>query len=505
MSHKISILFPLLGLSCAQQFNHGMFPIHQGASTSQEQGRQAYGATGYDQVAQQEYDRKLEKAFQTVSFKDIHLLAQDCRLASCFNVELLLSTLCILIPSDHEFAENTCELLISQLLALEASGDYKRISQPNIAKEGLTLLQLAIQYKRTGIALKLINKFKEVSESKRAAIINTLGGSTHRTALHIAVQKNDVEIVKQLLAVPGIDINAKDKMGIVPCYLAMFRSNQKIVDLLRGNGAKVDNQAIKLYKKTNLTGSTRHRSTKSEEQAPYDDQFMNAGRSGKVPEICRLAKDPRVHKLRNIRGIIYALYYILRAPHSDDNVAAAFVLTDRFVEEKDFRSQEVSEENGNMCNYAENYSQFLKLAMKNNYEKIVEKLITNIEKQENSLGIINYKENVLGEPLLHYLINLKNQNEEKKNQWIQMLLNVPGINLDIQDNSGCTPLQKARKLCNDAVVTLLLNKGATVNVQDKSGLTSFGCVGRLQSQSVQGSVQSEVVELFSDVQVESVS
>jgi len=264
MSHKISILFPLLGLSCAQQFNHGMFPIHQGASTSQEQGRQADGAAAYDPVAQQEPRKKSAK------------------------------------------------------------------------------------------------------------------------------------------------------------------------------------------------------------QEIYESDFMKAVLSREVRQICRLVKHSRVHKLRSIRSIIDALYYILREPHSNDNATAASVLVDRFVKEKDFRSQEFSEGNGNMYNYVDKYNQLLKLAIEKNYEKIVKKLIKNIKHQDDPVAIINYTQRRGGEPLLHYLIKLTNQKTKK---WVEMLLDVPGIKLDLQDNSGCTPLHEAIKIYNQAIVTLLLAKGATVDLQDNFGYT----------------------------------
>ena len=59
------------------------------------------------------------------------------------------------------------------------------------------------------------------------------------TSLHIAVQYNDIKIVKSLI-LKGADVNAVDNNGNTPLHLAIIYERVEIVELLLSNGADVN-------------------------------------------------------------------------------------------------------------------------------------------------------------------------------------------------------------------------------------------------------------------------
>ena len=62
-----------------------------------------------------------------------------------------------------------------------------------------------------------------------------------RTALHIAVERNDVDLVDFLLQQPGVLVNTKDKKGQqTPLYLAVKNKSPQMVEMLLETGANLE-------------------------------------------------------------------------------------------------------------------------------------------------------------------------------------------------------------------------------------------------------------------------
>ena len=62
-----------------------------------------------------------------------------------------------------------------------------------------------------------------------------------RTALHLAVEQKDVDILHYLLSRRDIDIDPKDaKMNQTPLYLAVKGRHPQMVEMLVENGANVE-------------------------------------------------------------------------------------------------------------------------------------------------------------------------------------------------------------------------------------------------------------------------
>ncbi len=66
---------------------------------------------------------------------------------------------------------------------------------------------------------------------------NTVRDNRGHTALHWACTNNHLHVVKYLLALPDIDVNAIDKDHITPLHIASHRGYYKIVRLLLEHGA----------------------------------------------------------------------------------------------------------------------------------------------------------------------------------------------------------------------------------------------------------------------------
>merc|ERR1712142_1230348 len=69
-----------------------------------------------------------------------------------------------------------------------------------------------------------------LSDEKCSASI--LNESEREAALTLAAKNGNSEIVKMLLAFPGIDVNIKDAEGCFPLYRAMEKNNPEIVEML---------------------------------------------------------------------------------------------------------------------------------------------------------------------------------------------------------------------------------------------------------------------------------
>ena len=79
------------------------------------------------------------------------------------------------------------------------------------------------------------------SRGGNMARVNTTN-KAGRTALHLAVEQKDVDILHYLLSRRDIDVDPKDdKMNQTPLYLAVKGRHPQMVEMLVENGANVVN------------------------------------------------------------------------------------------------------------------------------------------------------------------------------------------------------------------------------------------------------------------------
>lgn len=166
------------------------------------------------------------------------------------------------------------------LLALE-----HWINQPIVEEDEKTLLQVALQHQNVDFTRTLLacgaraDLFNDVLDN--APIHNAVesGSLEHvvallenqfnkadpnitlqpsgRTAVHLAVEKGNLDILERLLQEPNINVNAKDNQGgNTPLFLAAKRKNGEAVKLLLEHGASltdmVGNRSVKAAIKDNL-------------------------------------------------------------------------------------------------------------------------------------------------------------------------------------------------------------------------------------------------------------
>lgn len=125
-----------------------------------------------------------------------------------------------------------------------------------------------------------------------------------------------------------------------------------------------------------------------------------------------------------------------------------------------------------------NKEQELISAVKNDYSKVVQELLANLN---NSDGFNINSKDKLGLSALHYAI-------KSKNKCIISLLLDSNADIDIQDINGFTPLIATTEQCNYDIAKLLLARGANVNIKDIYGFTALIVAAK------SGSV--EIVELL---------
>ena len=64
--------------------------------------------------------------------------------------------------------------------------------------------------------------------------------------IHEAAEEGNIEVVKQHLAA-GVGVNAKNKKGMPPLHLSIYKDNREIVELLIDKGADVNAKAVGGY------------------------------------------------------------------------------------------------------------------------------------------------------------------------------------------------------------------------------------------------------------------
>jgi hypothetical protein len=70
-----------------------------------------------------------------------------------------------------------------------------------------------------------------------AAATALFAGGDNATALHIAASRGDVEMVEALISA-GANVNAENKKGFTPLFLAEVRCQEKVEAILKAAGGK---------------------------------------------------------------------------------------------------------------------------------------------------------------------------------------------------------------------------------------------------------------------------
>jgi len=150
------------------------------------------------------------------------------RLTISMSVLLLLASLAL----DNAFAQQPGKSLNQAVV----DGDIDRVKSlisegadlnPKKNIMGWTLLQTAIQNRRTEIVTLLIDKGADIKAKDNRG----------RTPLHFAAETGQKEVVEQLIA-KGAEINVTDGRADNALSLAKKNNNKEIIDLLVKNGAQ---------------------------------------------------------------------------------------------------------------------------------------------------------------------------------------------------------------------------------------------------------------------------
>jgi ankyrin repeat protein len=121
-----------------------------------------------------------------------------------------------------------------------ATGNLERVRE--LVKENAELVNAFAADGFFPLGLAAFFGYRAIAEFllKNGAEVNTAARNAQRvTALHGAVARRDVEIVKMLLE-RGADANAKQERGFVPLHDAAANGNLALVQLLVRHGARVD-------------------------------------------------------------------------------------------------------------------------------------------------------------------------------------------------------------------------------------------------------------------------
>jgi ankyrin repeat protein len=102
-----------------------------------------------------------------------------------------------------------------------------------------TLLQYAAEGGHFLMTKSLIDFQRKCAPEKLGEMINAQD-SDQRTSLHLAAFRERKDIVRLLLQQEGIDVNAVDRYGQTPLYLAIEKGSDEIVELLWKKGAVLE-------------------------------------------------------------------------------------------------------------------------------------------------------------------------------------------------------------------------------------------------------------------------
>lgn len=279
------------------------------------------------------------------------------------------------------------------------------------------------------------------------------------TALHEAIRHNEMEVIHQLLKSKVIKLDVKNDSGRTPLMVASERDDIDIVKLLIGAGADLNVQIPSgLYKgETALHIATRQNHQEVVQHIIYGGADLNIKEDG--------GKTPLM--MASERGNL-EIAKMLIAAGADVNVQipgglykgqTALHIATR-VNKIDVVQELVNAPKINLNIQDSSGETPLMIASEKGNKEVTQMLINaganpNIQKPS---GL--YK----GQTALHIASRIN------RIEIVELLVKAPNINLNIQDDTGETPLMIAAEKDNPEVTQILVSSGANPNVQKPGGL-----------------------------------
>ncbi|WP_300721395.1 ankyrin repeat domain-containing protein, partial [uncultured Brachyspira sp.] len=286
--------------------------------------------------------------------------------------------------------------------------------EKNILKDN-NPLYLAVKDKNTEMVESLLSQQKNIN-------INAIDINM-KTLLHLAIEKNNMEMVQLLLSQPGIDINAEDSRGYTPLHLAIEKNNREMVQLLLSQpGIDINAEDSRGYTPLHLA---------------VDEKNM---------EIAQLLLSQQ------------ELYININAKNNYDCTPLYLAVKNKHIEMINLLLLQPD-----VQIYSENLNNPFVLAIINKSYEIIKLLIPEL----NTIDINTSKKD---ENIMNILLIWAVKHKNKK--IVQLLLKQPGIDVNINDNNGYTPLHLAVDEKNMKMIRLLLSQpGINMNAKDNNGDT----------------------------------
>lgn len=124
--------------------------------------------------------------------------------------------------------------IVKMMLAAGANAGYGSPLEDAVKKNHTEIVKLLLA--APGIDVNAGNPLSVAVRNQNAEIVKLLlaapGIKVNNILLNTAIEKGNIEIVKSLLAYPGINVNVKASDGEFPLYYAALKSNADIVKLL---------------------------------------------------------------------------------------------------------------------------------------------------------------------------------------------------------------------------------------------------------------------------------
>lgn len=299
--------------------------------------------------------------------------------------------------------------------------------------DGLSALALAIQYGNQEVIKAIVNhpKFDINKQSENG-----------QTQLHKAIEADNLGLLMVLLSIPRINLNLWTMYGDTPLHRAASKGQFSAVQALIAHGA--DPNAC------NLQGETPLHRAIEEKHSEIAELLIKT--HGIHLNIQNRYGDSPLHRAVSLgqRDVVQQLLIFranknLRNCDLDTPLHRAIVTNHDGIALDLIRNGDINVELANKSGDTP-----LHTAIYAGKEELVLELL-------KAGAPVNWK-NAVGKTPLHIAV------QSMREKIIEYLLAVPGIDINAQANTGSTSLYYASKLEATLVVQALLNKGALVNV-----------------------------------------
>ena len=173
---------------------------------------------------------------------ELLLPRNECNLEKRCWAEDIASTALFLAATRGE--RDTVEALITLLVSMHAKVKFGRTAHLLAAQNGwsdiVDLLKVAGAGLDSSTGGDLHGSDQKTVDFEYSAVV---GNEINLIALHIAAQYGNVDLVKEMVIHP-VDIQAKDKSGKTPLYLAVQNGHREVAQILLYNEAKVNEKTI---------------------------------------------------------------------------------------------------------------------------------------------------------------------------------------------------------------------------------------------------------------------